>query len=279
MTLRTESCWLRASDGALVHFDVRDGGAVTSGVIVTVHGLGEHLAKYDEWTRAVLSAGWHAAALDLRGHGRTPGRRGDFEFASLVADLERFVEVVVERYPDAPVLLVAHSLGALVTLSYAMDGPHDAVRGAVVSNPPLGLVDPPSSWFRSLVRVLDKVAPRLPLPRRSDPARLTRDPERRRALAEDPLRHERITPRALAGIGRAIERVRDGAPEVELPLLVLLAEQDRVVDVSAVAAWAGRAGSDDVTVMRIAGGFHELLNDLGRQATFEKILRWCDDRA
>lgn len=279
MTLRAEMCYVRAVDGALVHFDVRDAGPVAPGTIVTVHGLGEHLAKYGEWTDAVVAAGWHAAALDLRGHGRTPGPRGDFAFDDLVGDLARFVEVVAERSPDLPIFVVAHSLGALVALSYVIDDPHERVAGIVVSNPPLALADPPAWWFRRLVHALHAVVPRMPMPRRSDPERATRDPERRRAIREDPLWHRRITPRAMVGIEAAMERVRERAAEVDLPLLALVSGEDALVDGSSTAAWAEGVGSGDVTVAQIAGAYHEVLNDLGREGTYERVLRWCDARA
>ena len=119
MTLRAAECFFRAADGALIPFDVREARLAARGSMLFVHGLGEHFAKYEELLTYAAGRGYNVAAHDQRGHGRTPGKRGDFAFDDLVGDLDRFVEVVADRWPDLPVFVVAHSLGALVTLRWA----------------------------------------------------------------------------------------------------------------------------------------------------------------
>ncbi|HJR54049.1 MAG TPA: lysophospholipase [Gemmatimonadota bacterium] len=276
MTLRAERCFFRAADGALIHFDVRD-AAVARGVQVFVHGLGEHFAKYEEWLSYAVGRGYHVAAIDQRGHGRTPGKRGDFAFDDLVGDLERFVEVVGERWPGLPLFVVAHSLGALVTLRWAAGGVPPGVRGAVLSSPPLGIVEEVPRWKRALFRTLARAAPRVSLPRRPAVEKLTADPERIEAWRRDPLRHGKITPRALVGIGEAIEIARAGPLDVTLPLLFLLAPEDAVTDTQAALAWAAETGAD-VSVVELPGARHEILNDVDREIVYERICDWCDAR-
>lgn len=276
MTLRAEQCFFRAADGALIHFDVRD-AAAARGVQVFVHGLGEHFAKYEEWLSYAVGRGYHVAAIDQRGHGRTPGKRGDFAFDDLVGDLERFVGVVGERWPGLPLFVVAHSLGALVTLRWAAGGVPPGVRGAVLSSPPLGIVEAVPRWKRRVFRTLARAAPRISLPRRPAVEKLTADPERIEAWRRDPLRHGKITPRALVGIGEAIETARAAPLEVTLPLLFLLAPEDAVTDAQAALAWAAETGAD-VSVLELPGARHEILNDVDRGIVYERICDWCDAR-
>lgn len=276
MTLRAEQCFFRAADGALIHFDVRD-AAAARGVLVFIHGLGEHFAKYEEWLAFAVGRGYHVAAIDQRGHGRTPGKRGDFAFDDLVGDLERFVEVVRERWPGLPLFVVAHSLGALVTLRWAAGGVPPGVRGAVLSSPPLGIVEEVPRWKRGLFRTLARAVPRISLPRRPVVEKLTADPERIEAWRRDPLRHGKITPRALVGIGEAIETARAAPLEVTLPLLFLLAPEDAVTDAQAALAWAAETGAD-VSVLELPGARHEILNDVDRGIVYERICDWCDAR-
>lgn len=287
MTLVARSCWFRGVDGTLLHFDVRDAGETARGAIVTVHGLGEHVAKYGEWFDAAVERGFHAAGYDQRGHGETPGRRGDFDFDDLVADLERFVAVTRDRYPGLPIFLVGHSLGALVSIAWLGRraergaGEEDAeppVAGVALSAPPLGMPEESPGWYRWGIRTLAKVTPGLPLPRSSDPARLTRDPERRAADADDDRIHRRWTPRAIVSTAEAMEAIRERTSALGVPVLLLAAGEDLVVDSAAAIAWARRL-EGDVTVERVAGAYHELLNDLGREAVFDRILTWCDERA
>jgi alpha-beta hydrolase superfamily lysophospholipase len=277
MTLRAAECFFRAADSALIHFDVRDEGPGARGVILFVHGLGEHFSKYDEWLSYALSRGYHVAAYDLRGHGRTPGQRGDFAFDDLVSDLNRFVEVVADRWSGLPVFVVAHSLGALVMLRWAAAGVPPSVRGAALSSPLLNVVEDIPWWKRRFFQMLARAAPRLSLPRRSVVEKLTRDPERIAAWRGDPLRHGRITPRAMVGTVEAMEAAREAPLAVELPLFVLVAPEDAVTSAKAALEWAAESGAD-VSVVEFPGARHEILNDLGRETAYERICDWCDVR-
>jgi alpha-beta hydrolase superfamily lysophospholipase len=277
VTLRAAECFFRAADGALIHFDVRDEGPDARGVILFVHGLGEHFSKYDEWLAYAVGRGYHVAAHDLRGHGRTPGKRGDFAFVDLVSDLGRFVEVVGDRWPGLSVFVVAHSLGALVTLRWAAAGVPASVRGAALSSPPLQIVEDVPWWKRRIFLTLARAAPQLSLPRRPVVEKLTGDPERIAAWRSDPLRHGKITPRAMVGIGAAIEEAREAPLAVTLPLLLLVAPEDAVTSAEATLGWAGESGAD-VSVVEFPGSRHEILNDRDRETAYARICDWCDAR-
>ncbi|HZD78554.1 MAG TPA: alpha/beta fold hydrolase, partial [Actinomycetota bacterium] len=147
MILRTSECWLRGADGALLHFDNREAGPVGRGVCILVHGMGEHLGKYEEWIGYALERGYHATGYDQRGHGRTPGQRGDFVFDDLVDDLGRCVGVSADLYPGMPIFVLGHSLGALVALAYAGSGPHEALSGMALSGPLLAFAERVPIWL------------------------------------------------------------------------------------------------------------------------------------
>lgn len=279
MTLVAERCWFRAADGALVHFDARDAEPVARGTCLTVHGLGEHLGKYAEWFDFATAAGWNVTAFDLRGHGHSPGRRGDFEFEDLVADLARFVAVTQDRYPDRPVFVVAHSLGALVAIRHAATAEDPGVEGLALSSPPLRIVRQYPKWYRWTVQALGRIAPGIPLPRGTDPARLTRDPERVAAIRSDPLAGRVWSPRAMLSTERAIEAILAEPERVRLPVLVLVAEQDAIARPEGAREWSRDVGSGDVTIGKVAGAYHEILNDLGRESAYRRILDWCEARA
>lgn len=283
MTLTAAQLWFRASDGALIHFDVADAAPIDlfsesgRGVLVTVHGLGEHIGKYEEWAAHAAARGWHVMMYDQRGHGRTPGRRGHYRFDDLVDDLARFVDVTADRYPGIPIFLVGHSLGALVALRYASGEPHPAIQGGILSGPPIALAAEISGWYRGAVKVLLRVAPSFPLRRKA--AVHTRDPERAARFAQDPLTHRHATPLALATTAAAMESLRAEPEAVKVPLLVLLGESDAVVDVVETSAFFSIHSSRDVTVARIPGALHEVLQEVGRERIFDQICDWCGRRA
>ncbi|HUP18987.1 MAG TPA: lysophospholipase [Gemmatimonadota bacterium] len=282
MSLVAERCWFRGAGGALIHFDARDARGLRSldppGIVLTVHGLGEHLGKYGSWLDFVAEAGWHATAFDLRGHGHTPGRRGHFDFPDLVDDLADFVDVTRDRYPGLPVFVVGHSLGALVAIRYATTTETPAVAGLALSSPPIELVRVYPRWYRWGIQALDRIAPWAPIPRGTDPARLTRDPERVEAIRRDPLASRVISARGMLSTGAAIEAIGAGAGRLTLPLLVLVAEDDAITRPDSTLAWCRETGSTDVMAGKVAGAYHEILNDLGRESAWRRILAWCEAR-
>ncbi|HUP01686.1 MAG TPA: alpha/beta fold hydrolase [Gemmatimonadota bacterium] len=281
MSLRAEACYFRGADGALVHFDARNAGGrgPARAACLTLHGLGEHLGKYAEWTKHATGRGYHVTAYDQRGHGRTRGRRGDFTYGDLVSDLEQFVAVTADRYPGEPVFILGHSLGALVALSYAGGEVHTAVRGMALSGPPIVLAGRIPTWYEGGVRLLARAAPRVPLRRGADYSRVTRDIDRAAEFRRDPLIHRFITPRAMIGITAAMEAVRKTPEKVTLPLLFLVARADSVVSGGDVLAYAHFVASKDVTIEQFPGAYHELLNDLGRRAVYDSICGWFDAHA
>jgi acylglycerol lipase len=91
-------------------------------VVVIVHGLHEHSARYAHVGARLAAAGLAVYAADHRGHGRSDGRRANIERMTLIVeDLNSFVRFAIERHPGLPVFMVGHSLGGLIALHYATE--------------------------------------------------------------------------------------------------------------------------------------------------------------
>ena len=84
---------------------------------------------------------------DLRGHGRSPGRRGVIRrYDDLVADIRAALDWAARERPGLPCFLLGHSNGGLLALRLVLeadpghDGPPPA--GLILSNPSLQIVTP-----------------------------------------------------------------------------------------------------------------------------------------
>src|SRR6185436_19567237 len=88
------------------------------GVVQIAHGMGEHIWRYRETIETLVAAGLTVYGNDHRGHGRTapsPDFLGDFGwggFDLLVEDMYRLSRVARAEYPDAPFILLGHSMGS-----------------------------------------------------------------------------------------------------------------------------------------------------------------------
>ncbi|MHA3702813.1 alpha/beta hydrolase family protein [Jatrophihabitans sp. YIM 134969] len=104
-------------------------------VLVLVPAMGMRAGWYAPFAAALRDAGFHVAVTELRGHeaaadARRPGRRHDFGYAELAADLGSAVQAVTAAVPSSPVVLLGHSMGGHVASAYLADAP-DTVAGLV----------------------------------------------------------------------------------------------------------------------------------------------------
>ena len=266
---------LTAPDGTLLVYDMYEPATPRAAVLV-LHGWSDHAGRWRDVGERLCAAGYSSYVLDLRGHGRSGGRRGYLSrFSQLLGDLQAFRRVVRLRTDRAQLLLGA-SFGGLVALRYLETQPSDPIAGAVVVSPWLGLAFRPPAWQRLIGRVFADLWPTLPLPARLDADTLSRDPAVNEAYAADPAVHGVMTPGAWREIQWAQRAVPADSHRIETPLLFLLAGEDRVVD-----AYLARAFADSlkgaVLVRWYAEMHHEVLHDPQRDTAFGDVLAFFAD--
>ncbi len=115
------------------------GAKKNKAVVIIVHGLAEHAARYDEFARVLNAADVSVAAYDQRGHGLTGTASGRLGFVSrrrtwdtLLSDLNMFSTWVVQRWPQVPVFVLGHSMGSLIVRCHLRDH-FSRYAGAILS--------------------------------------------------------------------------------------------------------------------------------------------------
>ena len=249
----------------------------TAGLLV-VHGLFEHSRRYEQFAETMAGYGLSTFVLDLRGHGASEGRRGHVRsFDVLLQDVDRFRREVQGLVPvDLPLFLVGHSLGGLISLRYLEE--YDVpFQGAILTAPWLGTAVDVPRWQVLAANILTKLLPAFPFPFKLDPALLTHDEERAADYRDDPLIHSTITPRLFSETATAIERALRRGDRVAIPILFLLAGDDRVVDTGRSLAFARSLPADDITIEVLEGQYHEVLQERDRSATMAAMRDWLFD--
>jgi alpha-beta hydrolase superfamily lysophospholipase len=255
------------------------GARPARGVVVLVHGLGEHSGRYDAVARGLAAQGFAVVGYDQRGHGRSPGPRGGMPAQEcLCADLGRVIYAAREQYPG-PLVLVGHSLGGLVAARFVAEGLQPAparwwraVDALVLSSPAL---DPGTGALQKLL--LAVVAPLLPALAVSNglkTAWISRMGDVRRAYDGDPLVHDRITGRLGLFIARQGPAVIAAAPRWTTPTLLMWAGADRCVAPAGSAAFAAAAPADVVAAREWPGLFHEIFNEPERADVLRALADW-----
>jgi alpha-beta hydrolase superfamily lysophospholipase len=253
------------------------------GVIVIVHGLAEHGGRYAETAAFFAARGWAVLAGDLRGHGRSPdpaGRRVHVgRFSDFFHDVDAFLGAARTACPGLPIFLLGHSMGGLIAISYVLRN-SSGLGGAVVSSPALDAHPEfrPPLLLRLLVGLLSRLAPRMLFPSDLDTSALSRDPEVVRAYLDDPLVSSKVSARFYSEMMAAMQRVREQADALAIPMLLMQSGADRLVDPDAPARWATSAPPGRIEFVRWEGFYHEMFNEPEKGAVRERTLDWLNTR-
>jgi alpha-beta hydrolase superfamily lysophospholipase len=246
----------RAGDGyrlRYMHYKPRTPARAT---IVCIHGIQSHALWYVNSCVHLFQAGYEVCFLDRRGSGPNEEARGDApSFRRLLDDIAEFLR---KRRGERPIVLVAVSWGG--KLGAALQRRHPGLVDA------LALLCP---GFRPVVDLslgqrLAVVASRLVTPRRlfdvplSDPELFTANPEWVRFIRDDPLALRRATARLLVESARLDGYLRWFPPRLTVPVLLMLAGRDRIIDNARTRAFVDRLAPGGVEVIEYPDAHHTL---------------------
>lgn len=245
-------------------------------VCLLVHGVAEHSGRYSHLAQALNERRFSVWALDHRGHGRSGGRRGDCRsLDEFVADLHRLVELAGREAPGIPRVMVGHSLGGLIALTYAVKHPGE-LRAVAVSSPALRLAHPTDPVTVFVVTNTAKVLPAFPFNNGVNPRILSHDPEMVEAYRRDPLVHRVLTAQGALALRDAMRDSLSLAARLSIPCLLLQAGADEVCDPAAAAEFAAAAPKNLMTFRRYDGFYHEIFNEVERRRPIEDLCRWLE---
>lgn len=227
---------------------------------ILLHGYGEHAGRYGHVAALWNELGVGVTAVDLRGHGRSEGRRGYVErFSDYHRDADALYQHVRAR-DAAPVAVFGHSMGGLLAAHWLLARGIEGVRGLALSSPYLGLAFPVPAYKLALGRVLSRVAPTAALPSGLTGSDVAKDPDIARTYDHDPLNLTKATARWFTEAERAMEDVFRGAHRLRLPTMLMFAGADRVASPAAAERLATCLPGEPI-VERVEGAYHELLNE------------------
>lgn len=276
---------VRSSDGTLI-FGESFRTAKARGALLVVHGMGEHGGRYDELVEHALKLRFDVHVMDLRGHGRSTGTRGHFtDMSQHHEDLDAWIAHLVttgELSDSNPCVLLGHSLGGLIALTYAARyvakplAPQ--LNGLVLSAPLLGLKLSPLKMVEAQVaRNVPAFLSSIQVPSGIKATDLSHDKEEVERYLQDPLVHKWITPAAYLAIERALGTLPKLHSQLGMPTLFMLSGKDKVVDTAASQSYADKlsiAHPGRVEVKLFHSFFHEPFHELRRERAFLELKKW-----
>ena len=213
-------------------------------------------------------------ALDLRGRGRSDGERFYVEdVADYVSDVAATVTLAKSRHPGAPVFLLGHSAGGVVSSTYVLENQAE-LAGFICES--FAFQVPAPGFALAAIKGISHIAPRLPVLKLRNED-FSRDPQAVEGLNSDPLTAHEVQPATtVAALVRADERLRDEFPRITLPVLIMHGTDDKATVCHGSQFFHQTAGSADKTLKLYDGHYHDLLNDIGKEGVMGDIRAWID---
>ena len=273
-------------------------------VLQLVHGMTEHVGRYDEFGEAMAARGIAVIGCDQLGHGRTAASRDELGFfaehngaAYLVQDIRRVRRAAGRLFPNCPHIVLGHSMGSFLVRRYLTRYGRE-VDGAIL----MGTGDYPAAVLLAALAVVDLTAlvrgerchsrllhglvlgnynRRIPSARTGSDW-LSRDAERVDRFVADPYCQFRFTCSAYRDFFHVMLDLKNrrlvGNMPSDLPVFLVSGSEDPVGDyvkeVKRVFDQYRSLGMKHVTMKLYEGSRHEILNDLEREQVCRDLGDW-----
>jgi acylglycerol lipase len=252
-------------------------GEARAGALI-VHGLGDHIGRYDRVAEPLAAAGIDVHGFDLRGFGGSAGQRAFVDRWSLFHDdLEERIDDLRSRYEHLPLVVYGHSMGGLIALGYVLGERARPLPDLLVLSSTGLDVDVPG-WKRAMANALSGMLPGFRLSNGYPDHALSRDPAVEAAAETDPMYLGRTTVRLAAEGFAEQDRVRAALARegrVPVPTYAFHGSDDPIVPVESSAPLRDAAG---VTFRIHEGLRHECHHEPEHAEVLAQVVAWLDER-
>lgn len=256
-------------------------------VVCIVHGIGEYGGRFDRVAKALTDRNIAVVAMDLRGHGKSLGKKGDCApRKDVLDDVSALIKYAQKKYPCKAITLYGHSMGGNIVLDYRSRGEFNGVPSSyIISAPWIRLVRPVPAPLYGVVKLLAKIAPSMTISSSVD-EKILGNPESVRPYKENPMVHNRISVLcAVDGFDTGMElekgTLENNGAAMGIPILLMHGGEDKICDVEGSRRIAKRLreSGENITYIEWDGLYHEIHNGNASSKGDEviaKITEWAE---
>lgn len=241
--------------------------------IIIVHGAFEHSGRYETLAEQFQKDGFTVIYGDLPGQGRSKGRPGH------INSFEEYIQTVdswLSSANDQPVFLLGHSMGGTIAIR-TMEKLKPSVQGVILSSPAVGVLNGAEKPLEAIARIADKVLPKTRVKSPMLPEMVTRN---QKVIARDKLDSlilDKVSIRWYREFKKgARETIRDIDSFPDVPLLVMQAGDDKMVDISETKAWFNKVDVSEKIYKQWPQLYHELYNEPEWEEVYDYTLSFIE---
>ena len=247
-------------------------------ILLLVHGLGAHTGRWEFLGDFFQKNNVSSYALELKGFGQTQGERGHIDNLDIYfRDIRLLYDIIKQENPDKKIFLLGESMGALICFLFsALES--WLFSGLICISPAFAGKLHFNLWtylniglaliFNSKRHFAVPITPQM----------CTQDIEYQKIIDSDPLDRHTATAGLYWNIFKAQKKVKSWGDKINIPLLVLTAGEDTVVDSPETQKIFNGLKTRDKELINYAGMRHALSVDLGKERVFGDILVWMERR-
>lgn len=272
--------WFKTADGCQ-HF-LRVWTANNSqAVLLYLHGIEGHSLWFAETAQALCQSGITVYAADRRGSGMSEERRGDItSWKTFIDDAEQLIKHLNNRHKNEPFFLAGGCWGAKVTAVVATkQKAAERLKGLIFSSPAFTVKVDLKLPEKLLLLWRLAAGNLIPIPIPLTAEHFTNNPDYLSFIENDKQRLLAATARFFAQSQILGWLATNSASQIQLPLLVLQAEHDEIVQISGLQRWFSQLKSKDRELNIIPGTRHSLDFDYKRAEYREALIQWILTRA
>ena len=243
--------------------------------IVLFHRGHEHSGRIAHLVDELGLPDFDFFAWDARGHGQSPGERGDSpSFATSARDVQTFCDHIGATYgiDEENLAVVAQSVGAVIAATWVHDyAPR--IRALVLASPAfkVKLYVP---FARPGLALMRKFRGNFFVNSYVKAKFLSHDPQRVASYDSDPLITKAISVNVLLGLYEAADRVVADAQAIQVPTQLLISGSDFVVHRKPQQQFFERLGSLKKELHVLPGFFHDTLGERDRATAVNSARRF-----
>lgn len=261
-------------DGAELFYRIIEPLTAPKATVIVVHGHGDHSGGLHNISFGLVQEGYIVYTFDLRGHGKSSGKRGFINsWDEYRGDLHKFRKLVSKKQPGLPLYMIGHSMGGVIALDYAIDY-SSGISGVIAIAPAISYEV--TRFERLGITLMSKWKPDLSI-NVSRPL-MAKNSAMAAKYYSDSLRHNTITPGLGRGLIQGITRVLDQAPLITMPFLLQYGLRDKITPSAKLGSFFKQVSSKDKQLFEYPAAKHRPFDGAGKEQFLKDMITWLDQQ-